>query len=57
VVKRMLSVKQMGAGQMCVCPDYVLCVEERLDEVLAKVKETYVCHDRFTRVHSAARVS
>lgn len=53
----MLSVKQMGAGQMCVCPDYVLCVEERLDEFLAKVKETYVCHDRFTRVHSAARVS
>lgn len=27
---------------MCVCPDYVLCVEERLDELLSTIKATYV---------------
>ena len=36
----MLSVKVMGAAQMCVCPDYILCVEERMDELLEMIKKT-----------------
>ncbi|WVO13587.1 hypothetical protein L204_101208 [Cryptococcus depauperatus] len=40
VARRMLSIKQMNGGQMCVAPDYVLCVKDRVDEFIEVLKTT-----------------
>ncbi|BEI82732.1 hypothetical protein CcaverHIS002_0306000 [Cutaneotrichosporon cavernicola] len=38
--RRMLSMKQLNAGQVCVAPDYVLCAKERVDELVKAMKDT-----------------
>ncbi|CAK9783311.1 unnamed protein product [Cutaneotrichosporon oleaginosum] len=38
--RRMLSMKQLNAGQVCVSPDYVLCAKERVDELISTMKAT-----------------
>ncbi|KAI9637190.1 Aldehyde/histidinol dehydrogenase [Dioszegia hungarica] len=39
-MKRLLSLKQANIGQMCVSPDYILCVRSRVDELVSFCKNT-----------------
>ncbi|KIR31413.1 aldehyde dehydrogenase (NAD+) [Cryptococcus deuterogattii MMRL2647] len=38
--QRMFSIKQMTGGQVCVAPDYVLCVKDKVDEFISVCKST-----------------
>ncbi|EAL17614.1 hypothetical protein CNBM0290 [Cryptococcus deneoformans B-3501A] len=38
--RRMFSIKQMTGGQICVAPDYVLCVKDKVDEFISICKTT-----------------
>ncbi|WWD20892.1 hypothetical protein CI109_105370 [Kwoniella shandongensis] len=38
--RRMFSIKQMTAGQICIAPDYVLVVKDRVDEFIAECRKT-----------------
>ncbi|UOH85117.1 hypothetical protein LQV05_001934 [Cryptococcus neoformans] len=38
--RRMFSIKQMTGGQICVAPDYVLCVKDKIDEFISVCKFT-----------------
>ncbi|CAD6588011.1 MAG: hypothetical protein TREMPRED_004909, partial [Tremellales sp. Tagirdzhanova-0007] len=38
--RRMTSIKQLCAGQICVCPDYVLCSSDRVDDFISACTET-----------------
>lgn len=38
--RRMFSIKQMTGGQVCVAPDYVLCVKDKVDEFISVCKST-----------------
>ncbi|WVQ83377.1 hypothetical protein IAT38_005518 [Cryptococcus sp. DSM 104549] len=38
--RRMLSLKTMTSGQICVAPDYILCVKDRVDEFVEVCKAT-----------------
>ncbi|WRT70905.1 uncharacterized protein IL334_007904 [Kwoniella shivajii] len=38
--KRMFTIKQMAAGQICIAPDYVLVVKDKVDEFIKVCKET-----------------
>ncbi|KAK8850725.1 hypothetical protein IAR55_004645 [Kwoniella newhampshirensis] len=37
---RMFSIKQMTAGQICIAPDYVLVVKDRVEEFIAQCRKT-----------------
>ncbi|WVF67830.1 hypothetical protein IAT40_002591 [Kwoniella sp. CBS 6097] len=38
--RRMFTIKQMAAGQICIAPDYVLVAKDRVDEFISVCKET-----------------
>lgn len=44
-VERLLYGKCLNAGQTCVAPDYILCPESKLDELVASIK------NRFSRLY------
>ncbi len=39
-VERLLFGKLVNAGQTCIAPDYVLCVTDRVDELLSAIRHT-----------------
>ncbi|WVW80658.1 hypothetical protein I302_102644 [Kwoniella bestiolae CBS 10118] len=38
--RRMFTIKQMAAGQICIAPDYVLVVKDKVDEFIKACKDT-----------------
>ncbi|MCC5858303.1 MAG: coniferyl aldehyde dehydrogenase [Ectothiorhodospiraceae bacterium] len=39
-VERLLFGKLVNAGQTCIAPDYVLCVEDRVEELISAIQKT-----------------
>ncbi|GMK56329.1 hypothetical protein CspeluHIS016_0301690 [Cutaneotrichosporon spelunceum] len=40
IARRLLSMKALNAGQVCVSPDYVLCAKDRVEELIQAMKDT-----------------
>jgi len=42
-VSRFILAKTLNAGQTCVAPDYILCPENKIDELVASCKKQFNC--------------